>query len=190
MNAGPAEWRDTCPFCHRQGQPEDTEHLLVSCTRWKQQRKATSLRRASKAMASYWCARNPDIACSNETLVVLLLGGKSSIVGKDRWLKDGVYDASLDESDGLPAAEGILVGPTQGPGSSEVVGESVGESEGGPKLLPYFAVVAGFLMSVEGTRIRVLHAHHPSNEPTPPGAGQSLVPVGTPGGVRTHASID
>ena len=180
MNAGPAEWRDTCPFCHRQGQPEDTEHLLVSCTRWKQQRKATSLRRASKAMASYWCARNPDIACSNETLVALLLGGKSSIVGKDRWLKDGVYDASLDESDGLPAAEGILVGPTQGPGSSEVVGESVGESEGGPKLLPYFAVVAGFLMSVEGTRIRVLHAHHPSNEPTPPGAGQSLVPVGTP----------
>lgn len=172
-NAGPAEWKETCPFCRSHGDPEDVEHLLLGCPRWKQHRKVTTLRQVSRAMASYWREKNPDIACTSEILVALLLGGKSSIVGKDSWLKDGVYDMELDELNGLPIAE-VLVDPTNLPRDPEAVGGLDRESGGGRRL-PGCMVVAGFLMSVERARMRTLHARHPLNEPKPPGAGQSSI---------------
>ena len=184
MNVGPAEWRDRCPFCKKQGSPEDAEHLFLGCSRWKRQRKASGLRQVSRAVVSYWRDANSDSISAytihdeaRETLTILL-GGKSTTTTQSlgaAWLSEGCDDdLALQALSGMAAAD-ALVDPTNLSGQVDVVSDEVSSARG-PKL-PCYAVVAGFLMSVEESRRGLFFAHQPDHEPKPPGAGQPLMNV-------------
>lgn len=163
MGVGPQEWHGTCPFCGELGVPETMLHLLLQCRRWKEARKTAGLEEARRAVMSLWRSLNPGdgVVFTDEDMVVMLLGGKSSGRGDPSWwLQSRQFYARQRRLGGVSNAE-ALVDPANELPEADAEEAPPDMRLGRSRKLPCYAVVAGFLMSIEKKRNRLFFAHQP-----------------------------